>query len=317
MPDSSFTQISKAMKRFIAQVIAFLVIIASIDRLCGVAFKYLEDNAKGGFSLRDRYINQELNADVIIYGSSRCAHHYDPAIFQDSLGLSCYNAGQDGSGIILSYGRLLLQNKRKKPQIIICDINPDFDLFVCDNHRFLHWLKSYYYEEGISDIFNSIDKTEKFKMLSWMYRYNSRFIEIMVDYFHPMQKLNENGFVPNRGEMDKTKIRSREGIDSFVFDEVKIHYIDKFIDECRDSKLIFVVSPIWYGMDENALYPLREICQQKNVVLLEFENNIKYVHNDFYFYDGNHLNSRGADEFSKDLCVILKQRVINENSFSF
>lgn len=292
--------ISKAMKRFVLQVIAFFAIVAMIDVACGYVFRYMEDNAKGGFTLRDRYISKELKTDVLLYGSSRCAHHYNPQIFEDSLDMACYNAGQDGSGVILSYGRLLMQNKRQKPKVVICDVNPEFDLLMSDNHRFLHWLKSYYHEEGVNDIFNTIDGSEKYKMLSGMYCYNSRFIEVMTDYLHPIFKSEGNGFVPNGGEMNKRKIKARKKVKP-EFDPVKIQYIEKLIDESKDSRLVFVVSPIWYGMDDRVLEPIREICKRRDIELYEFENSPKYVHNNYYFYDGNHLNSRGADEFTRDL----------------
>ena len=40
---------------------------------------------------------------------------------EDSLHMTCYNCGNDGSGIVLSYGRLLMVKERKTPKIIIQD----------------------------------------------------------------------------------------------------------------------------------------------------------------------------------------------------
>jgi hypothetical protein len=294
------------MKRFVIQVIVFFAIVAVIDVACGYGFRYMETHAKGGFTLRDKFISKELNTDVILYGSSRCVHHYNPQIIEDSLGMTCYNAGQDGNGIILTYGRLLMQNRRKVPKIIVCDIHPEFDLMVSDNHRFFQWLKSYYDQEGIKEIFYSIDIKEKYKMLSNLYRYNSRFLEITTDYVHPMHQPKANGFVPHDNGMNKSKIKPPIKQEKLEFDEIKLNYIEKFIDESKDSKLVFVVSPIWYGMDERMLVPLREICQRKGVKLVEFENSPKYVHNDYYFHDGNHMSHRGADEFTRELIQYIK-----------
>ena len=294
------------MKRFVIQVLVFGAIMAVIDIACGFAFRYMEDNTKGGFTLRDRYISKELNTDVIIYGSSRSVHHYNPQIIEDSLHLTCYNAGQDGNGIILTYGRLLMQNKRHVPKIIICDINPEFDLLAGDNHRFFQWLKSYYNQDGIRDIFLSIDSKERYKMISQMYRYNSRFLEIIIDYVYPLNQSETNGFVPYSNGMNKSKIKKVLSNPNIVFDEKKIEYLERFVNECSGSKLVFVVSPIWYGMDERVLEPLREICQRKGVTLIEFENDPKYVHNDYYFHDGNHMSKRGADEFTSELIQYLK-----------
>ena len=193
--------------------------------------------------------------------------------------------------------------ERKKPQIIIYDLHPEFDLLVgYDNHRYLTWLKSHYEREGISDIFESIDKTEKFKMLSKMYRYNSRWVEIMMDFVHPISDAGEDGFSPLIGEMDKTKVHEENGEKKeYVFDDLKIGYLNKLIDESQGSKLYIVVSPIWYGMDSLQFEPVKQICQERGVPFIDFSNDPKYVHHDEYFKDGNHMNERGADEFTRDL----------------
>ena len=294
------------MKSFLFKIVLFMALLATIDIACGHLFRYMEFNTKGGMTLRDRYISRELDKDIIIYGSSRCVHHYNPIIFEDSLGLSCYNAGQDGNGIILSYGRLIMQNRRRVPEIIICDINPEFDLLMGDNHRYLQWLKSYYNEDGVKGIFDTIDSNEQYKMLSQLYRYNSRFLEITTDYIHPLFYPEPNGFVPQSNGMNKSKIKQKKEHETYEYDPVKIQYLERFIDECRGSKLIFTVSPIWYGMDESMLLPLRELCLRKGIALLEFENSEKYVHNDYYFHDGNHMSIRGADEFSGEVVEYLK-----------
>lgn len=297
------------MKRFIIQVLAFLAIVVVVDFASGFVFKQIESNAKGGFTYRDTYICDKLETDILVSGSSRCVRHYNPQIITDSLGLSCYNSGQMGNGIILNYGRLRMIDERKRPSIIIYDLHPEFDLMVGDdNHRYLTWLKSHYERDGIADIFNSVDKTEKYKMQSRMYRYNSRWVEMMMDYVHPITEAREDGFSPLKGEMDKTKIRlaGDEVSRNYVFDELKLAYIEKMIEEAGDAKLFFVVSPIWYGMDTLQFEPVRQICMAKDIPFIDFSNNPKYVGNNEYFKDGSHMNARGADEFTRELIKYLQ-----------
>lgn len=295
------------MKRFLIQVAAFFAIVIVVDVACGFAFKKVESKAKGGFTYRDNYICDKLETDVLVSGSSRCVRHYNPQIISDSLGLTCYNSGQMGNGIVLNYGRFRMIEERKKPKIIIYDLHPEFDLLVGDdNHRYLTWLKSHYERDGIADIFESIDKTEKFKMQSKMYRYNSRWVEMMVDFLHPISDARNDGFSPLLGEMDKTKVHSETVLKhDYVFDDLKIDYLKRLIDESRGAKLYVVVSPIWYGMDTLQFEPIKQICQERNVPFIDFSNNPKYVHHDEYFKDGNHMNERGADEFTRDLLRFL------------
>lgn len=312
MPVSLSTLISDAMKRFIIKIALFFALIAVADVLCGYALGYFAKNAKGGFTQRDTYICDKLETDFLLMGSSRCVRHYNPQIITDSLGMTCYNTGQMGNGIILNYGRLRMIDERKKPKVVIYDIAPDFDLFVGDdNHRYLTWLKSHYERNGIAEIFNSVDCTEKYKMMSQMYRYNSRIIELMTDYLHPISDSRANGFSPLKGEMDKTKIKiGGEKGKTPVVDKVKLDYINKLIDELDGVKLYFVVSPKWYGMDSVQIQPIMDICQERGIPFVDFANNPKYVHQDVYFKDGNHMNAKGADEFTRDLIGLLKNEIL-------
>lgn len=295
------------MKRFILQITVFFAIVALVDVTAGLGFSFLERKAKGGFTYRDQYICNKLETQILISGSSRCVRHYNPQIFTDSLGQSCYNSGQMGNGIILNYGRIKMIDERKKPKIIIYDLHPEFDLLVGDdNHRYLTWLKSHYNRKVVADIFESVDKTEKYKMQSKMYRYNSRIVELMVDYLHPISNARKDGFQPLVGKMDNSKVRISDGSKhTYSFDPLKLNYLRRMIDECEGSKLIFVVSPIWYGMDGLQFEPVKEMCVERNIPFYDFSNSPKYVRQDAYFKDGNHMNSKGADEFSKELVNTL------------
>ena len=312
MQGSLYMQISNAMKRFIIKIALFFALIVMADFLCGFALRYFAQHAKGGFSQRDAYICDKLETDFLLMGSSRCVRHYNSQIITDSLGLTCYNSGQMGNGIILNYGRLRMIDERKKPKVVIYDITPDFDIFVGDdNHRYLTWLKQHYERNGIADIFEIIDPTEKYKMISQLYRYNSRIIELMSDYLHPISDTRADGFSPLKGELDRTKIKTgSKRVKKLDVDKVKLDYINKLIEELDGVKLYFVVSPRWYGMDSVQIQPIIDICQKRNIPFIDFANNPKYVHQDIYFKDGNHMNERGANEFTRDLIGCLKNEMI-------
>jgi hypothetical protein len=297
------------MGKFLIKVALFLAIVAGVDRLAGFAFKSLEHSARGGFTKRDSFICDKLETDVLIMGSSRCVRHYNPQIVSDSLGLSCYNAGQMGNGIILNYGRLKMIKERKQPSVLIYDLHPEFDLLVGeDNQRYLTWLKSHYERDGIAEIFESIDKTEKYKMQSRMYRYNSKWVEMMIDYLHPIADARDDGFSPLKGEIDKMKLHAEEQneTDNNEFDKLKIKYLEAMMEESANSRLFIVVSPIWYGMDTLQFAPVKELCQKRGIPFIDFSNNPKYVGNNEFFKNGSHMNENGADEFTRDLIEFIK-----------
>ena len=297
------------MKRFILKILLLALIVFLIDRGFGMTMNFLQSHAKGGYIGHHNNILHKCDDDILIFGSSRAIHHYNPQILTDSLGFSCYNCGQDGNGIVMFYGWWQIIKNRYLPKCIIYDVNPSFDLVTGeDNHKFLGWLRSEYDNDSIKKIFEDIDKTEKFKMLSMMYRYNSKFLQHITDYIHPIFSIKDNGFLPLSGEMDKMKIKSSSKSETIIFDSLKIRYLeDLTIDAKRNGvTIIFAASPIWYGIDKNELIPLKDICKKYNVRFLDFSNDPKYVHNNGYFKDGTHLNAKGADEFTKDLVGYLK-----------
>lgn len=147
-------------------------------------------------------------------------------------------------------------------------------------------------------------------MTSKMYRYNSRILETLVDFFHPVLKPKDNSSLPHAGDMDKSKIKEKSNLKNvYHFDSLKIAYLEKYIDAI-DGKVVFAVSPIWYGMDSLQFKPIKDICKRSGVKFIDFSNNPKYVHNDFFFKDGNHMNERGANEFTRDFIEELRKCAI-------
>jgi len=304
------------MKKFLLRIAIFFVILFVIDRIAGYTFSYMSEHSKGGYVGHHNYIIDGVHEDILIFGSSRAIHHYNPQIITDSLSLSCYNCGQDGNGILLYYGWWQIIKEHYKPKIIIYDITTSFDLHVGeDNHKYLGWLKEVYERANISEIFDSVDKTERFKMMSQMYRYNSKFHQIAADFVYPLYVVKANGFMPLQGEVDTMRIRKRNNntpVKKVHFDPLKIEYLNKLIDETEGVKLIFSVSPMWYGIAPEQLSAIKNICQQRSIPFVDFSNDPKYVHNNEYFKDGSHLNARGADEFTRDLIKVLRKESIIE-----
>lgn len=300
------------MKRFLLKIGLLFLIVAVLDVLAGKVLGYLFNHTESGDYGRNNYICNKTYEDILVFGSSRALHHYNPAIIEDSLDLTCYNCGQRSVGIILHYGRFRLIRQRYYPRILIYDVHPFYDLYKGeDNHKYLGWLRLYYDYPCIQEIFTSVDFTEKYKMMSQMYRYNSRFLQILFDYTHPLDDVINRGFKPINKKLDSIHA---EDEDLFSIDTLKISYLKKLIAEAKDTKIIFVVSPYWNGIDTTSLQLIKDICLEQNISFFDFSNDSKYVHNNEYFYDGVHLNARGADEFTRDFVQELKKReVIGDN----
>lgn len=296
------------MKRFILKIALLFIIIFICDVLFGKVMDFVVNKIEVGGQGRDNYICNQANEDILVFGSSRAVHHYNAQMLEDSLGMSCYNCGDDGNGIILSYGRLMMIKERHQPKIIIQDVSTSFDLFKNDNRKYLGWFKTRYNRNGVKEIFDSIDENEKYKMTSSFYRYNSKFLQNIFVYFTSISaETGIKGFRPLNAEFDSMKVHKSPKKETYEFDPLKLSFVNKFIDEADGTRVLFVVSPMWYGMDTAKTEPIKKICQQRNIPFYDFSNDKKYVHNNEYFKDGTHLNAHGADEFTKDLIHILKK----------
>lgn len=300
------------MNKFFFKIVLFFVALFIMDRALGMVFDYMGKNAKGGYIGHHNYVTDKVNEDILIFGSSRAIHHYNPQILTDSLGLTCYNCGQDGNGIILFYGLWQMIKEHHLPQMIIYDVNTDFDLYEGENNqKYLGWLRADYNRPGVKQVFADVDPTEKYKMMSMLYRYNSKFMQNITDFVHPIFGIEGNGFLPLDGEMDRMKVRidiDKEKVIPSV-DSLKIAYINKLIDEIDEMdsvQLLFVASPTWYETEQMDYEPIREICNKRNIKFVDYSSNEKYVQQDKWFKDGVHLNAQGADEFTKDLVEFLR-----------
>lgn len=297
------------MKKFIAKIILFFTIIGICDFVFGKGMDYVVNHIDTGGQGRDNHICNSADEDILIFGSSRAIQHYNAQMMEDSLGMTCYNCGDEGNGIILSYGRLSMVREKHQPKIIIQDIEPRYDLFKNDNSTYIGWLKARYDREGIPEIFEAVDKSEGYKMKSQLYRYNTKCIQNIFVYLTGISTdTGIKGFRPMDVEMDTTRVAPLS--EDYEFDSLKLEFVQKFINKAKGSKLIFVVSPIWNGMNTDMTAPIRKMCEEQHILFLDFSNDPKYVRHNDYYRDGRHLNARGADVFTRDL--ILKLREIEQ-----
>ena len=295
-----------SFKRFVTKGFIFLVCFAFIDIVLGKSIIWMSLNAKGGDYGKCRYVCFESDEECLIFGSSRVHCHYNPQILSDSLKFSCFNCGRDGAGIIQNYGKIRLVEDRRSPKLIIYDVFPIVDILThCDNHRDLDLLRLYSDNDKIRNIVCQVDSSEELKMNSNLYRVNGKYHNIIKDYILRIPLNEYNGFLANNSKFDSLRINKIPQY-KLEFDSIKISYLRKMVAERGPSRIIFVVSPIWYGMNSKELEPLRQLCKENNLPLIDFSDNPKYLHHDEFFYDGAHLNAKGADEFTKDLVSCLK-----------
>lgn len=306
-----------SMKKFIIKVFIFFTLVVLVDYLFGVVCSFMIKESKGGVTRQMHNLCFEDQYDILIMGSSRAHHHYVPEIIADSLGLTVYNAGQDGNGIILHYGVLQMVCKRYNPKMIIYDVYKPFDIYKYaedqNNTRYIQPLKKYHNENGIKAIMTDINKRLELYLNSNLYRLNGSFVSILSDCLltRPMDK---NGYAPLYGEYNiDNKRREEKRRKELEIDSLKLHYIKELVSFCkaRNIQLVFSISPSFELNDIEGYSPIIDICKKYDVVLMNFDNAKPLNEQNVLWKEPVHLNHNGAIEFTCNYVIPELKNIIN------
>lgn len=290
------------MKRFIINILVFFLLVGLADAVSGMVFQWLQSSVKSGVTHDEYYVCKQGVEDVLVMGSSRASHHYVSALIEDSLGMSCYNGGQDGNGIILQYGRWKMISKRHIPKLVIYDIEPAFDIDENDNFRYVDRLKPFADDSDVRNYISGLFPMEKVKLLSKMYRFNYKFLEIVSEYIHSSYK-DLKGYRPRYEHIQKKAVASNEQVHiEPPVDETKLLYFRKLIEEVQEqgSTIVFVCSPYWNTHYQKHQATIENLCKEYNVPFLDYANS-DICYDESLFADSMHLNDEGARVFTCDL----------------
>lgn len=298
-----------AMKKYIIHIFLFFVIILTIDICFGKAYDYMASHAKGGETKATYDFLMEDQYDIIVMGSSRANHHYVPSVIENSTGMTCYNAGLDGNGIILMYGRYKLITNRYNPKVILYDVEPFFDIIEYDyddhHRRYLADLKPYFFQPGIKEIFKDVGWTEAVKAHSSLFRYNGIYFSYLRNYIKAVPS-SDNGYLPLLGSISEEPKKMESPVQ--VIDSLKLSYIRKIVRDAqsRGIEFVFVTSPK-YRADSVSIQPVKDIADELGVPFWDYTDAPEFQKME-YFKDPMHLNDEGAKKFTIEISGIVGRK---------
>lgn len=286
----------------------FLSIIIVSDKLFGMVMDSVLDATEKGDWGRNNYIFNELKSDIVILGSSRAIHHYNPKIFSDTLDMSCYNCGEDGMGIFLMYARYKAISQRYYPKIVIYEVLPGFDILSeKDNLKYLKYLRPYNGISSVDSVIKAISPLESLKLQSDGYRYNSCFVDIIAQRLSRDSEIAKNyTYSPLDAQMDCGLNVEAAEVET---DSIKLSYLEDLIKCCKThgTTLIFTASPVYKPISDIGYMPLKQLCKTYNVPFINHYSDTLYCYESSFFADATHLNKKGADSFSSRLASQIKK----------
>jgi hypothetical protein len=299
---------------FFLKIFIFIFCLVIIDFSLGSLFDFFYFKMNSGENSRTTYTINKSKEPLIIFGSSRANHHYNPEILKNELKMVAYNAGKDGQSILYNYALLQSISERSKIQVIILELDMDEFNYSENTYNRLSSLLPYYStNEYIDEIVNLKSPFEKYKAFSRLYRYNSLPLSIAWNsLFKNREFKNENGFIPLVGILDKP-IQLMENPKSVSVDTLKVKYFRSFISRAKEinAKVFVFVSPMFLKFNSpNTFQKASKICVELNVPFKDFTQDSIFLNHREYFKDELHLNSEGATIYTKLISNEIKKHKI-------
>ncbi len=290
-------------------VVLLAIFVVALDLAFGKIYKtaYFSEESRRN----DRLIHSVLgaNEDILIFGSSRALHHYNPKIFEDALGMTCYNLGSGGQNIYFHLALLNATLERYTPKIVILELMTiDFEKTPpqWDTEKLGVLLPFANHSESARQAVLKRSDTEKIKLVSNIYPYNSLQYTTVRNNFIPFNN-HYNGFIPLNKKWDKP-IEQRE-TEKTEPDPKKVEALFSFIETCKTNniQLFVVVSPHYVIQEESSYSDIADdIYKEFNIQVLNFEKDTLFLNQPELFNDPFHLNLLGADVFSQIISNTVK-----------
>ena len=302
----------KEIKKVLIGLVSIIVLLVVADWAVGTWSEKMYFKSKYSIFRRQIYCLNESDDDILIFGSSRAAHHYILSILSDSLGMSCYNAGSDGECIYYHYTLFASMIERgARPKFVVLDVIPQ-DIYESTSSSFrledaIERLSPHYDEfASVKELYSLLGWKERIKMCSRAYRYNSKLVQTIRCNYIPTY--DELGFEGLDRILDKAHVRKKKQGDEKIIDENKIAYLQRFIQlaQINNIPIVIVESPRYIRYETGLSDLVREISNKSNIPYYNF-SDCPDICTPELFNDESHLNINGATLYSMKIADLLKE----------
>jgi len=318
------------MKKFIKIFLLFLIPVLVLSYPIDI---YLSKNLKksndlfGEYEVWNDIYNKKINAEMLIYGSSRAWVDINPKILKDSIQLTTYNLGMDGHNFWLQYLRHLEYLKyNKKPKHILLAV--DFNSLQKREDLYLYgqFLPYMLWNKNIYDFTKSYNGFDFFDYNIPLMRYAGNSSEIKraiglsvkSDEIKPYRTKGYKG-VKKSWSKDLDVAKSKMEKYKIEVDSASVNLFDKFLNECATNniKVSLVYTPehvegqrfVKNKDDVTNIY--EKFAKKYNLIYLDYSSDLM-CNNKTYFYNATHLNKEGSELFTKKLASdLLKKQIID------
>ncbi len=302
------------MKKFLLTILLFGVCFFIVDKALilvrnGAPSKEVDKRL-------EMVLTGKINADVLVYGSSRAARDILTTQLGDSLHKTAYSLAYPGSGI--SFHEFLLQQTllhgNKKPQLIILNVDDPSELLENTNLNFrldrLYPLVKY---PEVRDVL--VAQGHKNYLLSKLFIVHQLSISnfnLTQKKFKDVDTLRADGSMP-------ISFTDKRFSQKFLNDttyykvsaelEAQRNSLLNFIDICNKNniKLLVVCTPNFYKPTVGFFDRMQALAGSKAAFKVYDTTNINYKQNADFFSDDVHLKLNGAEVYTNELAAYITQ----------
>jgi hypothetical protein len=313
------------MKKFIKRLFIYLIPIVVLSYPLDLLLsKYLKksNDLYGEFEVWNDIYENNINASLLIYGSSRAWVGINPHILKNSLQLNSYNFGMDGHNFWLQYLRHLEYLKfNKAPKQIVVAV--EFSSLQKRNDLYLYeqFLPYLLWNKNMIEYTKSYEGFDFFDYYIPLIRYfgNSSSIKKAIkiqfnkDSITTFRTLGYRG-IKKEWSNELEEAKSKMDHYTIQLDSTSVKLFDQFLMECKENniKVTLVYTPEhiegqqFLKNKEEVIELYKSFAKKYNLQFLDY--SIDPICRDRqYFYNSTHLNKKGSVLFTKKLASELKQ----------
>lgn len=311
--------VASGLWRIGAFTVAVALLAFGLDRFVDAG---LQRVASGEFGVWNRIVRGDIDADIVISGSSRALSHYDPRVLQQITGRSAFNIGLNGSQTDMQLARLktYLRHNRK-PMLLIHNLDA-FSFQV--THKEVYDPGQYMPYLDQADLYEALLRVDPG---TWKWRYlplhgyatqdlRLSWLTGLRDWIKPADMDNHvAGYKPRNLRWTEDFERFRAGRPQGIRVTIEpegVQQMEELLRLCAQQKIpvILSYSPEYLPMQAMTLNRgeifdrFAALALKHGALLLDFSGSPISQHQD-NFYNSQHLNADGASAFSRELASRL------------
>lgn len=265
----------------------------------------------------------DINADLIVLGSSRAWIHISPAILDSMLNVDSYNLGLNGHNFHLQYAKYAAYlEKNRKPKTIIYSLDITSLIrreILFNKYQFLPYTDIPIVAESLMEYKHGIKKAETLIPLL-KYRKEHDLIKIGVEEFFALKHYSNDKYKGYKSYDTGWSDIAKDHTDNHIeLDSATVNLFESFVEQCLSDEieLIIVYTPSYVRNQAitanraEVMNTYRGIADKYDLEYWDYSQD-SICFDKKYFMDGKHMNKTGAELFT----YYLADRMVKHKDIS-